>query len=261
MVVVVQGKLGSGKSLDTTRLMVDHLAHGGIVATNISLNREYISKIVHRKIVARQCLKLCETDDPKLIPIGDRRGRGKRRVMVVLDEALNWFASSASAQDPRRATWGEWLRQSDKLGQDVYFIAQNFDRAAKWIRELAQVCRDISSIRQISVLGLFPAWYLCPPLRNFYLVRPVDVHLKRRMSFEVHRYNSALFGCYDTSETFGFEAARSAYAGLTIWPAYHPPIVCLVLCLLLVPVSFAAVMRFRTLSSRLSQSQISHLAR
>lgn len=259
MVVVVQGKLGSGKSLDTTRLAVDHLAHGGVVASNISFKRQFISQVTRRRILSRQLLHVCETDDPKMIPIGDRRGRGKRRVMVILDEALNWFASSASASDPRRATWGEWLRQSDKLGQDVYFIAQNFDRAAKWIRELAQVCRDISAIRQISFLGLFPAWYLCPPLRSFYLVRPFDVHLKKRMTFEIHRYDPALFGCYDTSETFGFDAAGSAYSGLVIWPAYHPPIIPLVLCLLLVLVSSVGVMRLRPLSSRLSSSQMSAL--
>ena len=40
-------------------------------------------------------------------------------------------------------SWGEWLRQSDKLGQDVWFVAQNFERAAKWIRELAQVSIEI----------------------------------------------------------------------------------------------------------------------
>lgn len=240
MITVVQGKLGSGKSYDTVRMMVEHIGRGGVVASNISLNRDAVSRCLHRTLSARQFLPLSQNDDPKLIPIGDRRGRGKRRVMVVLDEALNWFSSGSAKDDPRKQTWGEWLRQSDKLGQDVYFIAQNFDRAAKWIRELAQVCRDITAIRQIAVWGLFPIWYLCPPLKRCYAVRPVDVHIKERLAFELHRYSSKIYDCYDTSETFGFSATGSAYNGLMLLPAYKPPVIPMVLCLLLALASCVA---------------------
>lgn len=259
MITVVQGKLGAGKSYDVVRLCVDHLGIGGVVATNIRLDRDAVSQACSRRLSYGQFLTVSEDSNPREIPIGDRRGRGRRRVMVVLDEALNWFASSTSKEDPRKIIWGEWLRQSDKLGQDVFFIAQNFERTAKWIRELAQVCRDVSAIRQISLLGLFPLWYLCPPLRNCYVVRPYDVHLKQRLTFELHRYSSKIFACYDTSETYGFSATSSAFDNFVIYPAYKPPVLVPLVCLFLGLASCVGVTRIRLPYSRLSPSVTSLL--
>lgn len=245
MITIVSGKLGSGKSYDTVRMIALHLANGGAVRTNIDLDYRKIGEAMHRRLSPGQIGTLSADDDPKSIPIGDRRGSGKRRVMVVLDEALNWFPSlTSSSSDPRKQTWGEWLRQSDKLGQDVYFIAQNFERSAKWIRELSQVCREIIALKDVSIYGLLPLRYLFPPLRHFYLVRPVDVRLKMRLTCELHYYSPKYWNLYDTSQTFGFSAASSAFDSFVLPPAYHPPFFFLFPCLLLVLVCFVAVTFF-----------------
>lgn len=225
MVVVVSGKLGSGKSYDCVRRIRDHLAQGGCVRTNIKLDTLQISKSVGRRLNPKQVGTLSPTDDPKQIPTGDRRGHGSRRTIVLLDEALNWFQSSpASAKDERKNTWGEWLRQSDKLGQDVWFVSQNFERSAKWIRELAQLSLEVFPLRDVKIAMVLPLWLLFPPFRKMYCVKKRDVRSGQIIGLEIHRYSSAVWDLYDTSETFGFVGAESAYNGLKLWPRYVAPV-------------------------------------
>lgn len=147
--------------------------------------------------------------DPKLIPRGDFRGHGRRRVLVVLDEALNWFASAATARDPRRETWGEWLRQSDKLGQDVYFVAQEFNRSAKWIRELAQVLRSVTCLGKVYVWGVPVLSFL--GFERVYSVVDWDIKSRSRMSFRLGVYRPRVWRCYNTADTYGFDASANAY--------------------------------------------------
>lgn len=154
MIYVVSGLVGTGKSYHCCGMGIDHLLDGGVVATNMSLDLKRIMDTYHRLLRPWQLVKIDAESDPRNIPRGDMRGSGRRRVMVILDEALNWFASSAGAKDERKLTWGEWLRQSDKLGQDVYFVAQTFERSAKWIRELAQVALRITNFRNFHFLRM-----------------------------------------------------------------------------------------------------------
>lgn len=224
MVTVISGKLGSGKSYDCVRRVRDHLAHGGCVRTNIRLDTVQIGRAVGRRLSSRQVGIVSADDDPTLIPTGDRRGHGTRRTIVLLDEALNWFQSSGGAKDSRKLSWGEWLRQSDKLGQDVWFVAQNFERAAKWIRELAQVSIEIFPLRDLKIGMIFPVWLFFPPMRNMYCAKYRDVRSGLVVKLELHRYSHEVWDLYDTSETFGFVGAGSAYDSVNLWPAYRSPL-------------------------------------
>lgn len=233
MVTVVSGKLGSGKSYDCVRMMVQHILRGGAVRTNIALSVPQIARAFGRRLAPWQYGLVSEKDDPALIPTGDRRGHGKRRTLVVLDEALNWFESTASKDDARRSSWGRWLRQSDKLGQDVFFIAQNFDRAAKWIRELAQVMVEMIPFRGMSWLGI--PWGKLPMFRNIYSRRVWDVRSKSVLTWSLHKYSSFWWRFYDTSETYGFEGAASAYSQGVVFPRHRsaaaPALLCAIILL------------------------------
>lgn len=231
MITVVSGKIGSGKSHDCVRLIMRHLANGGCVRTNISLDYKKIGKAVGRRLSPYQIGKLSADDNPSEIPIGDKRGHGKRRTLVVLDEALNWFQSEARSEgDSRKKAWSEWLRQSDKLGQDVWFICQNFDRSAKWIRELAQVSKEIIPCGKVHLFSFVPLWWFFPFIRRSYMVVSRDVRSKQIQGYEFHRYTRRVWDFYDTAETFGFQAASSAYDRLNLWPAYRRPVVGAFLC-------------------------------
>lgn len=221
MIFVVTGKLGACKSLHACRLTIEHLRRGGIVATNMHLNLDKIFYHWVYRVRPGQVLPLDISVDPRLIPRGDFRGTGRRRVMVVLDECLNWFASSESKVDPRKAVWGEWLRQSDKLGQNVYFIAQEFSRAAKWLRELAQVQIDIRNLGQTMLLGMPIGEWL--RLQNLYMVIKGDVKCRQVLGWSFALAGPRIWDCYRTAELYGFEASGNAYDGLCIPPAYRIP--------------------------------------
>lgn len=222
MITVVTGHVGDGKTLDCVRRIRKHLAAGGCVCTNIKLDAEKIGRSVGRRLSQRQIIPLSADDDPAKIPTGDKRGHGTRKTLVVLDEALNWFQSSVGSKDTRKASWSEWLRQSDKLGQDVWFVAQTFERSAKWIRELAAVCIEIFPLKDIKIGMLFPLWLLFPPMRNMYASKWRDVRSGMVFRLELHTYSPKIFCLYDTSETFGFVGAASAYDAVRLWPRYKP---------------------------------------
>lgn len=134
----------------------------------------------------------------------------------------------------RKDTWGAWLRQSDKLGQHVVFIAQNFERAAKWIRELAQVAREVVSIRDFRVLRLPVGRWL--GLSSFYFVKSWDVRSSSPLGTEFHRYSPRVWRCYDTAALYGFDASGNAYDGIALYPRWNPsrfPLFVSVLALLL----------------------------
>lgn len=223
MITVISGKLGSGKSYDSVRCMVQWLRDGHAVRTNIKLDLQQMRQASGRLLQPYQIGQVTADDNPKEIPIGDRRGHGKRRCKIVLDEALNWFASSQSSKDdPKKKEWGEWLRQSDKLGQDVFFIAQNFERSAKWIRELAQVLVEIVPLGSIRVLGI-PLFKLIG-LGKVYAKISYDVRSGSRLHTEFHTPVSQVWKLYDTSETFGFESADSVFSGGVLPPPFKLPL-------------------------------------
>lgn len=223
-VSVISGKLGSGKSFDCVRRVVEHLRLGGCVRTNIRLDYKQIAKAVGRTLSPFQIGTLSADDEPSCIPTGDRRGHGSRRTIVLLDEALNWFQSEASSnKDEKKKKWGEWLRQSDKLGQDVWFISQNFERSAKWIRELAQISVEIVPLKDVKVAWFIPIWLIFPPARRMYVAKWRDVRSGTIIKMEFHRYSPFVWNLYDTSETFGFVGAASAYDSVRLWPRFKNP--------------------------------------
>jgi hypothetical protein len=176
------------------------------------LNRPALERACGRRLYSWQFGEVTASTDPTEIPRGDFRGSGRgRRTLIILDEALNWFDSEQSKAGSLKAAWSLWLRQSDKLGQDVYFVAQNFERAAKWIRELAQINREIVPIRSVNICGFIPVGLIIPFGSRVYFVKRFDVRSSVSLGVEFHLYSSRIWDCYDTSETYGFRAASSAY--------------------------------------------------
>lgn len=218
MITVVEGAVGAGKTYWVVSEVAKHLRAGGIVASNLSLNLVRLRALTGRRLSSAQFLPLDATSSPFDIPRGDFRGSGRRKVMVVLDEALNWFASSKDTNETGK-NWQTWLRQSDKLGQNVFFVAQRFDRSAKWLRELAQLVVSVKNFGQLRWLGL--PWGKIFGLSRVSAWVRWDLTLQQRVGWGLYVLNSEVWSCYDTSVLYGFPASSNAYDGFSMWPP-HP---------------------------------------
>lgn len=241
MITVVEGAVGAGKTYWVVDQVSKHLRAGGIVATNLQLRLPELRRLTGRRLSGGQLLQVSAESSPFDIPRGDLRGHGGRKVLVVLDEALNWFPSGKSATDGG-SPWPVWLRQSDKLGQDVYFIAQRFDRAAKWLRELAQLCVSVKNFGQIRFAGI-PVGLLLG-LRRLSGWCRYDLGLQQRIGWGVYVLRPAVWNCYETATLYGFPASDNAYEQSTgVWPPHRQNPVPLSLALLFFSVSSIRLLR------------------
>lgn len=136
----VVGNLGGGKTLSAVALGVDCIRRGFFVVSNVTFDIERLCRDFSipwaRKLY--QHITLDDPDfDPFQMPVGDPRGSGgRRRVVIILDEVAEWFDQYSSAKDPRISRLWSWLRHSSKRSQDVVIICQRQEFINKVVRSL-----------------------------------------------------------------------------------------------------------------------------
>lgn len=200
MITIISGRLGCGKSYLAVRMMQEHLSKGGIVATNIRLKNmsdRLLGRVIH---IDGNCL-------PTDLPSGDRRGHGKRRVMIVIDEALSWFGiADDPKKDSRKAVWADWLRHSDKLGQDIFLISQDWAQTVKWIRVLSQRVIFCHKSKNERFIRFLPFTFLYAAEKNTNEVENQVSGLPARpVRMRIYFLSKSVYNCYDTAETFESE--------------------------------------------------------
>lgn len=215
MITIISGRLGCGKSYLAVKMMQEHLYRGGIVATNIRLRNmpdRILGRVIH---IDGNC-------HPTELPSGDRRGHGKRRVMIVIDEALSWFGiADDHKNDPRKVVWGDWLRHSDKLGQDIFLISQDWAQTVKWIRVLSQRVWFCHNSKNEKFIRHLPFKFLYAAEKNTIDVENQVVGLPAKpIRMRFYLLSKRVYSCYDTAETFEGEKFESEniYERFTIWP-------------------------------------------
>lgn len=208
MIFGVTGLLGGGKSYGSVRDMVAHIRRGGVVASNIDLVLPAVAAYLHRPlewVQARFYLIDPDTNpDCWSWPRGDARGVGLRRVLIVIDEAGEWF-SSLDGRDAVKS-FAAWLRQSDKRGQDVYLIVQDVSILAKQGRVLVHrwiYMRDMSKWK-VPKFG----FRLPPPWRYEFHRFETDTQ-GNKIGHHIHIREKAIFGMYTTGAMFGHSAKAS----------------------------------------------------
>lgn len=206
MVFGVCGKLGGGKSLFCVRVMLDALRRGDFVTSNIKLKEDYLKKH-HINASNYTFLPDFTTLDPWTLRAGDFRGsRGKKRSLIVVDEAGEWLDSYSDARHSGQLKdIASWLRQSDKLGQDVYFIVQFENLLHNRLRSVVHywvVCQDFAKWN----LPLIP---LKIPILSRFCVASFFDGRKRECIQRIFTLKSPLiYDAYDTSAFFGNSAVR-----------------------------------------------------
>lgn len=212
MVYGVVGKLGGGKSFSCVRMMLENLRLGMGVVSNIRLKEDYL---LSRGINASKYRYLEDFGgvNPWTLPHGDLRGSGGRyRVIIVIDEAGEWLDSYSDARHKgtQLSDVASWLRQSDKLGQDVYFIVQFESLLHTRLRSIVHrwlYCFDLAKFR-LPIVGVG----LPPGLRQFIVVSEYDGLSRERITMHWLPKSREVFEAYDTAAFFGGSFAASSSA-------------------------------------------------
>lgn len=215
MIFAICGKLGGGKSLSSVVSMVKHLRRGGYVVTNIRLNLESISKYLGfsiNKLKNQYLLIDADNCNPQNFPHGDLRGTPNgRRVLVVIDESAEWFSSLDSSKQLKE--WVSWLRHSDKLGVDIFFIVQDLSMLHKQGRLLINrmiVCIDMAKFK-FPIINCQPFWWL----HSYIRLIEHDAITKEVVGRTWLKKNKKYFSFYNTADLFGltyFNDSNNAYA-------------------------------------------------
>lgn len=206
MVYGVTGRLGGGKSLTCVRIMLDALSRGNYVTSNIRLKDDYLRKN-HINASNYTFLDDFSSVDPWTLRAGDFRGSGgKVRSLIVIDEAGEWLDSYNDARHKGQLSdIASWLRQSDKLGQDVYFIVQFENLLHNRLRSIVHfwvVCQDFAKWN----LPLIP---LKIPFLSRFCVASFFDGKKRDCVNRLWTFKGRwLYDAYDTSAFFGNSSAR-----------------------------------------------------
>lgn len=130
------GNLGGGKTLSAVEFAVRALAHDYFVCSNIELLSDPLVSSFGERVLSLYRRVDLEVDDPALWPVGDPRGSGgSRRVLVILDEVAEWFDQYSGTSAKVRG-FLSWLRHSSKRGQDVILVCQRREYLAKSLRIL-----------------------------------------------------------------------------------------------------------------------------
>lgn len=206
MVYGVTGRLGGGKSLFCVRVMLDALRRGDFVTSNIKLKDDYLRKH-HINATNYTFLPDFSSVDPWTLRAGDFRGSGgKTRSLIVIDEAGEWLDSYSDARHSGQLRdIASWLRQSDKLGQDVYFIVQFENLLHNRLRSIVHmwvVCQDFAKWN-------FPLIPIKIPILSRFCVASFYDGRKRECMQRIFTLKSPLlYGAYDTSAFFGNSSSR-----------------------------------------------------
>lgn len=214
MIFAICGKLGGGKSLSSVVSIVKHLKRGGYVVTNIRLNLESISKFIGCSIskLNKQYLLIdADNCNPQKFPHGDLRGTPNgRRVLVVIDESAEWFSSLDSSKQLKE--WVSWLRHSDKLGVDIFFIVQDLSMLHKQGRLLINrmiVCIDMAKFK-FPIINCQPFFWL----RSYIRLIEHDAITKEIVGRSWLKKSKQFFTFYNTADLFGlsyFNDSQNAY--------------------------------------------------
>ncbi|WP_343547762.1 zonular occludens toxin domain-containing protein [Ralstonia sp.] len=202
-VYLIEGKLGSGKSLSVVSRIRERLVAGVPVVTNINLKLEVLVGPKSKKVRVIRIPDKPSVEHLHAIGIGNESYDERRNGMIVLDELATWLNARTFA-DPKRQAVIDWLVHSRKRGWDVYFLCQNINQIDKQVREALVeyrvTCRRLDRIG-VPVVG---------PLVKLLTFGLVKLHLP-----QVHMA-SVRYG----AEANAIIADRWVYRGKDLYKAY-----------------------------------------
>lgn len=235
-VYAITGKLGSGKSLVSVGRIMDYLAKGRPVATNLNL---YLDRYFGKRS------KSSYVRLPDIPTVHDLHAIGKgndsldetKNGLLVLDECGVFFNSRDWADKGRQSVIS-WLLHSRKLGWDVILIVQDISLIDKQIRtallEHVGICKRTDRL-SIPFIGGILKFLKIPH-------RPPRVHLcSVKYGTDIHAlvvdrwfYRGVIIqNCYDTRQVFSYACEFAIHSVLSPWTTtgrYLEPTLWMMLC-------------------------------
>lgn len=199
---IFEGRLGGGKTYNATVRIIDRLRRGGVVATNIELNREEIAKMISSRwgVVPRldeQLFNLTEDqigDFYKHIPLGTGQGVNP---LIVLDEFHLWFNSrDYGSTDKKHRPTLTFITQARKLHVDLLLISQsalNMDK--QFVRQLHKIWR----FRDLEKWVMPGLGFRMPFSKKFILAVEYDQNGRDLIERHWVKKDPEVFKCYETT--------------------------------------------------------------
>ncbi len=203
----IVGKKGAGKSLLALFQMLEHLADGGAVASNIALDGDAVArwcwKRGHDYRHDDQFTLLDLNKEPRFYrdcprsPV--RNASGRDIVRIYIDEAHLFFPASRYRELASEfEELHDWNSQCRKAGQHLYMITQAWENIWGALRRQTEQrfeCRDMRSIKLPMVgTGLGWAFGLTWALK--------DEETNERLEGGTSRITPGVVECYDTAQVY-----------------------------------------------------------
>jgi hypothetical protein len=133
-VYFVTGKLGSGKSLMSVKIIRDYLYERRVVASNLDLNLKYIVGPKGKHVKAFRIPDRPTSHDLLAIGRGNNTKDETKNGGLFLDECGIWF-NTRNWNASGRQDIINFLLMARKLGWDIYIIVQNISLIDKQARD------------------------------------------------------------------------------------------------------------------------------
>lgn len=199
MLYTYTGTCGSGKSYHATKEIIWRLKRGGVVVTNLELDKEKILKYHAKKLdkaVLDEKLIILKNEDitpRKLYEIAVQFYGNKSKNLLLIDEAADMFNSREWARSDR-GSWNKFFRMHRHLYYDVILVSQSRKMLDKQIQYLFDTDVQHRNISEYGFMGTLCAIFL-PKL---FVAVGVYVPLKTKSFSNSVWLQKKYYDCYDT---------------------------------------------------------------
>lgn len=244
---VIQGSLGSGKSMVAMYELVDQLQSGGVVACNFTLTPDWSIRLAEMSILCRlgfrDTKKLAHSYWERCFKVGDpgtmielsgergcnlakmctgkRKGKREGKGLLILDDCHHFFNSRTFTANKK---YVEFFANARKYGWRTLLITHSVENIDKQIRSYIEIESRFRNLQKVKIpftpFSLSPFFPVFAIRRKYY---GLGVGSGSNHSFDLYPFSKSIASLYDTLERFNSDNVLDAvqYQGES---PYSPPV-------------------------------------
>ncbi|MFA6203044.1 MAG: zonular occludens toxin domain-containing protein [Gallionella sp.] len=216
----ITGKLGTGKSLVAVAKMVEYLAKGNLVCTNLDLFPDRYFSPSSKKTVMRIPDKP-SIEDFENIGIANDTYNEEKNGLLVLDELGSWF-NARDWQDKERKKLLTWFLYLRKRGWDVLLLVQDISMVDGQLRSILAehlvCCRRLDRLPIPFVGKLLKFVGLKGNLPRMHRARVYLGENEQALHIDTWSYfGTEFYNLYDTKQIFSPDYSHGVHSVLSAW--------------------------------------------